>query len=423
MQLLIYFIIFNLMLVSLLANPAPVSFEIADMVLMGLPFVLGLVCLAITTEYQMQRTEANLTAAVLLYLSYLLLSMWIGILHGVPFLNVLRSIGPYINFFPLLFLGFLPQSLLNPWRVAVIFILIGVLQGAYHLFLYFSHAGMAANALGVLRGRITLLEPRTTLPILLSVAVLPMAFMHEQQWRVRGMAWMLVLLGLLAGTVTLTRSIILSILMGVITFVVLFVYKQSYIATFSLARLLLRGAWVSLFIIVVLIAISCIPHIHTLEQGLLARFLNNSHLTASTDYTNGRLYDEWLPALNTWGHSGLFTLLFGIGAGNSFIVASGEERTYIHNLSIYSLVYGGVYGFIVTLWLYYTLLKTFVVRSLQTQQIIYIGFAALLSSLYCYGQLFAVHKGLAFNAMLFLMIALALHRPNPSIEGNLYVRH
>ena len=109
----------------------------------------------------------------------------------------------------------------------------------------------------------------------------------------------------------------------------------------------------------------------------------------------------------------------GLARGNTFTVATGEERTYIHNLFIYSLVYGGFFGLFACIWLYFTVFKTLIIRALQTKQTIYLGFAALLGSIFFYSQLFAVHKGLAFNAMLFLIITLALMQPNKPQMGDI----
>ena len=47
-QKLIFFIIFSMMLVAFLANPAPESIEIADLILIVLPFTLGIFCLYLT---------------------------------------------------------------------------------------------------------------------------------------------------------------------------------------------------------------------------------------------------------------------------------------------------------------------------------------------------------------------------------------
>ena len=217
-------------------------------------------------------------------------------------------------------------------------------------------------------------------------------------------------LGLFAGAATLTRSIIIAMIIGWVTFIILYLHYQLHIAPHSLKKLIKHFCLYMTAICVAILLISLIPKIHSLEQGLLSRFLYHPSST-SIDYSNGRIYDEWIPALTAWTNSDMLGLIFGIGAGTTFTVATGEERTYIHNLVIYSLVYGGIYGLLSCLWLYFTIFKTLIYRASQASQIIYLGFAALLASIFAYAQLFAVHKGLAFNAMLFLMIALALSQP------------
>lgn len=415
MRLIIYASIFFILLVSLLANPAPVSIEPADLLLISLPCFLALLALAISNNYKMYHPECDLIVAVLFYLGFLLTSLFIGLIHGVPLLNVLRSIGPYVDFFPLLLLCLLPSRLFNPWIIGFILIFVGSLQAGYEIILYLKHSNTVASTVNVLRNRITLIEPRTTLPLALSVAILPMAYFSSKNYFLKMMAAGLMLLGLFASAATLTRSVILSILLGWVIFLLIYCYQQFHQEDFSFSLLLQRFFVYSVLFMVGFLLISMIPRVYMIEQGLLARFFHSS-ASAAKDYSNGRLYDEWIPALKVWMNSDIISLFFGIGAGQSFIVANGEERTYIHNLSIYSLVYGGFYGLFACLGLYLMVFKTFITRALQTQQIIYLSFAALLASLFFYGQLFAVHKGLAFNAMLFLLIALALTQPNKSGE-------
>lgn len=410
MRLIIYFSIFFMLLISLLANPAPVSIEPADLLLISLPCFLALLALAITKNYRMYQPECDLIVAVLLYLGFLLTSLFIGLIHGVPLLNVLRSIGPYLDFFPLLLLCLLPARLLNPWVIGFILILVGALQASYEIILYLKHSDTIASTVNVLRNRITLIEPRTTLPLALSAAILPMAYFSSNNILLKIIAALLMLLGLFASAATLTRSVILSILLGWLVFLFMYCYQQLQQENISFTKLLQRFITYSVLFILGFLVISMIPRVYMIEQGLLARFFHSS-ASAAKDYSNGRLYDEWIPALRVWMNSDIVSLFFGIGAGQSFVVANGEERTYIHNLSIYSLVYGGFYGLFACLGLYLMVFKTFITRAQQTQQIIYLSFAALLASLFFYGQLFAVHKGLAFNAMLFLLIALALTQP------------
>lgn len=413
---LIYSLLFCMMLLALLANPAPVTIELEDVVLILLPCLLGGLSLATAAPYPIHTAERHLIIAIFIYLSYLLISFLIGLVHHVPPLNILRSIGPYLNFFPLLLLSLLPARLINPKIIALILILVGACQACYQFYLYLTHAQQAVSTISVLRSRITLIEPRTTLPIVLAAAILPMAFFVDNTKLLKLLATGIMLFALFAAAATLTRSIILSIFIGWLTFIALYFYQQLQAPFFSLLNLLSNACQYFLVFILLIVLLSLIPKIYMLEQGLLARFYYHTASNAPVDYSNGRLYDEWLPAFNTWLHADYLSLLFGIGAGYTFTVASGEERTYIHNLSIYSLVYGGIYGLFACWWLYFMTAKTLILRSLQAQQTIYLGFAALLVSIFFYGQLFAVHKGLAFNAMLFLMITVALRQPAQIIK-------
>lgn len=414
LQKLILSSLFLTVLFSLLANPAPVSIELADLFLIGLSVSLGIVSLASTAQYQIQLPEARLLLAIFLYFSYLMISGLLGLLHGVPLLNMMRSLGPYISFFPLLFIGFLPARIVSINRIAVIFIIVGLLQILYLFYLYFFHADSINNTTSVLRNRITLMDPRTTLPFLLAATLLPGIFFSKSRWLTLGC----ILLSLLAGMMTLTRAIVLSMLFGWITLGSLFIYYQFRLKVFSYSYFFKKLASSLFCVLLIMVILSCIPKVHLIESGLIARFFDRS-ASGHVDYSDGRIFNEWIPALLTWLHSGWLSLFFGIGAGNSFTVLSGEERTYIHNLGIYSLVYGGIFGFVSCLWLYFILFKTLMLRAFQSfYPITYLAFSALLASLFFYGQLFAVHKGLAFNVMLFILIGIALIQPDRPFKEN-----
>lgn len=403
--------LFMILFLSLVANPAPVSIELADITLIALPIMIGTLSLVANNEHKLYKTEINLLIAILIYLSYLLCSALMALAQGIPLLNILRSIGPYINFFPLLFISLLTGRALNPWVVAIIIASVGMMHAGYQIYLYITHATHAIDTISVLRNRITLIEPRTTLPLSLAAAIMPLCLLTMKNKLLHLIGAGLFLLAVLANAATLTRSIIISIFIGSITFITLCFYKQLREKILSYQRIIITASiYVAIFLVFVSI-ISLIPKVRMLEQGLFARFYHYSSLTSSHDYSNGRIYDEWLPAIHLWANSGTLKLLFGIGSGNIFRVTTGEERTYIHNLLIYSLVYGGIYGLFACLWLYFTIFKTFIIRAFETNQPIYIAYASLLVSIFFYGQLFAVHKGLAFNAMLFVMIAIALQHP------------
>jgi len=407
-------LIFLIVLASLLANPAPLAIEFSDLVLIALPCLAALFSLGSNKTFKLYPSDNKLLLAIILYLSYLLLSALMGLIHGVPMLTVLRSVGPYLNFFPLILISLLAAKTLRPSQLGLILILVGLMQVAYLFYLYFTHSSQIHSTWGVLVNRVTLRDQRTTLPLLLAVTSLPFIYLKSaRKWITYFMALTLILLGFFAGIATLTRAIFLSILFGWLVFLLLYLYQKSRINSVSVLSLLGKLLVYLPLIALILALISCIPKIHLIEMGLLSRF-NHYPAQGGADYSNGRLYDEWIPALMTWLNSDLLGLFFGIGAGNAFTVLSGEERTYIHNLTIYTLVYGGFYGFLSCLWLYFMTFKTLVRQALQTEDLVYLAFASLLASMYFYGQLFAVHKGLAFNVMLFLIIGLALRQPESS---------
>jgi len=406
----LWMILFLIVLVSLLANPAPASIEFADLILIALPCLLVALSLAIGINYKVYSIERNLLIAIGMYLGYFLLSALVSLLSGVPLLNMLRSIGPYISFFPLIFIGFLPRGIISIRSIGLILMIVGFFQISYLFYLYFTHASNVSSTLGVLQARITFLDQRTTLPLILAIGILPVIFISANKRLLSILMLTLIILGFFAGIITLTRSIILSIIFVWLIFFISKLYQQHCLKILNWQRLLTNTIIYSMCLIIFFGLINLIPRAHLLFTGLLSRFADHA-ANGGTDYSNGRLYDEWLPALMTWLHSGWLGFFFGIGAGNAFIVTSGEERTYIHNLTVYSLVYGGIYGLFSCLWLYFILFKTLIIRSLQTNDQVYLVFAALLAGLFFYGQFFAVHKGLAFNIMLFLIIAVALMQP------------
>lgn len=406
----LYLFIFFIMLVSLLANPAPVSIEMSDVILIVLPVFLFMFTIQAIPRYKMYSIEINLFLAILLYILYLLTSMLIGFLNGASFLIVLRSVGPYINFVPLLFVAALSHKI-NVLYIAIILILVGILQSCYLFYLYSLHAIDAQNTLNILINRITLIDPHTTLPLILSLVALPLSLLTHRKIWVRLLATNLFLFGLIAAAVTLTRSLMIASVLGAITFIVLYAFYSIKLFHIQFFQYSMNIFIKLLYFIPIYFILLSIPSIHHLEQGLMARFLNHAIAGHAPDYSNGRLFDEWLPALSTWANNGFIGWFFGIGAGETFTITSGEERTYIHNLSIYSLVYGGFFGLIACMWLYFTVFKTLILRAYQTHQTIYLGFASLLLSMFTYGQFFAVHKGLAFNAMLYVLIVIALIQP------------
>src|SRR5262249_52930574 len=138
------------------------------------------------------------------------------------------------------------------------------------------------------------------------------------------------------------------------------------------------GAAVALAILYLL------PHGRALLEALAVR--------GRTQADTGRIADEWIPALNATINDGLRGVLGGIGAGQSFITASGEERTYVHNLLLHGLVYFGAPGLALMLLAYALILLGLWRRAVASADRRYLALAALVVALLVYAQFFAVHK-------------------------------
>ena len=415
MQSILNYLIFGVLFFSLISTPAPTHLEICDVILLMLSLLIGLISMSAIKNYYINKIECRLILAISFYVSYLCISTVLGLAHGISFITIARNIGPYVNFLPLLLIGFAPSSLLRPGHVAIMLILVGLLQAGYHFFLYFTTSIHSDTTRDILIGRITLIDPRTSLPLFLALAILPVSvfFNHGLVPNDKSFSLLsitMIIIGFFAGIVTLTRAIILSIFFGWIVFIGLYLYYQMNLQSNQIKPVIRKLSFYTICLAFILLIILNIPAVRILFSGIVARFYNTSTIVGVSDYSNGRLYDEWLPAFNTWKQTDFLGLLFGVGAGQPFLLATGETHTYTHNLCLYSLLYGGFYGLFACLWLYFSTFKVLIIRAFETQHTLYLGYASLLASMFFYVQLFAVYKLLAFNAMLILLMALALNR-------------
>lgn len=160
---------------------------------------------------------------------------------------------------------------------------------------------------------------------------------------------------------------------------------------------LLRGALAGLLGGAVAVGILyLIPHTRSLLEALVLR--------SQTEADTGRIANEWIPALNAVIDDGLPGILGGIGAGQSFITAGGEERTYVHNVLLYGLVYFGAPGLALMLLAYAVILVGLWRRALASADRRYLALAAMVVALLVFAQFFAVHKLFSYNLMLMLVV-------------------
>jgi len=121
--------------------------------------------------------------------------------------------------------------------------------------------------------------------------------------------------------------------------------------------------------------------------------------------SGGRIYNEWLPAFQTWRSSSIVNRLFGIGIGKSFQTADGRDRRYIHNAALYHLVYHGIAGLILYSGLILLTLVRQIRRLISQPSWANFGLFTTFVAVGIYAQFFAIAKLLSFNFIVFAIMA------------------
>lgn len=448
---------------TLFMPPAPTHIELPEIIFsLGLLSLYGCVIAAnIYVGFDLQAIRLPLFLLLFFYAAGYACSAMIGLSESIGFMQVIRSTAPYLMFLPIVLL---PRSLIpHKNRVLHLLIAIGLLQSLYIIgyFLYItlhtkylSSIGIEVNSpMGVLIYRVTLSEPRCTIPFLLASGILPLHLLFTEH-RLRHYIYSLccVLLSLLATVVTLTRGLFLAMTSGWIVFLcfLLYTYRKSLRDIFQFNK---HKFIITVSTLALLTGILFTPPVKYATHAMYARFTNHNLLAEYLaehpellkrieeymrkarergetvqeglldnkfykDYSNGRVQEEWLPALKTWYNSNLIHRIFGIGSGKPFYTLHGQPRTYIHNIFIYTLLYGGVFTLIVSLLFYAMIAWCYLWEAVTTQQMVNLSFLALFASISAYAQMFAVHKLLSFNAIFALLIMLVIYSKGHSNVRN-----
>jgi len=389
-----------LLLLTLVGAPAPTSIGWAELAMVGLT---GLIVFFGVTGLHAKRLAFSPNSRLLLfaisaYALVLVGGSTLGVIRGSEPPAVARAVAPYLLFLPIaaaLLLRRQSDESGADWDAAIarVMILAGVAHAAYLFGLLLFGVGDLASLSSVFLGRTTLLDSRTTLPLFLGAAVLPLgALIASDGWK-RLAALLLSGLGWTAALSTQTRAQLIALLGAALTFVVLY----SRIA--RVRRVLLLG---TVGIAIAGVVLAFVPPWSTLTRALIIR--------VQTASDNSRLDDEWIPAVRTLVDDGPAATVTGIGAGRTFLTGAGEERTYVHNLGIYVLLYHGFAGVLATGLLYLVLFACLARRAVAEKDVLVAAFAAVLVGLALYAQFFAVHKLLSYNLMLALLVPVAAGR-------------
>ncbi len=397
-----------------IGSPAPTAVGIWELILAAaLGFTIFLLVAGAFTGQVRVTSRAQIVPLVLVAaLAFpVLISVIVGLLQGVPVDAATRSALPYAAFLPVALLGLLVGPAPRLGVITGPLLVAGGVHASYLFGLFLLRVPEPTNLRSVFLARITFLDARTTLPLVLGAAMLALGGLTRARGWVLRLVWAIPLALAIGGTVsTQTRSQLLALVAGAAAFGFFFATWRSHRSGerwfVSYARGLL---WVVLGLAVTLAVLIAIPQTRALLQALVIR--------SQTSADTGRIGDEWVPAVNALLDRGIPGLLGGIGAGQSFITASGEERTYIHNLVLHALVYFGAPGLCLLLLAYAVLLAGLYRRGVRSGDVRYFALAALLVSLLVYAQFFAVHKLFSFNLMVMLAMQALVQPPGAMRSG------
>jgi len=387
---------------TLIGEPAPTAVGPAEALLVGCVLLLAIAALArarLVRQWQLGPSHLSILAVTAAYCLSLLAGMAVGLIRGASLPAVARAASPYLVFLPVAASGaWLGRGSTVAATVRAM-VLVGLAHAIFLLALFGTGVQDLLDLRAVFLGRTTLLDARTTVPLFLASALLPLAWIGEGRVGRRLTAAALVTLSVAGALSTQTRSQLLALAAGVITFLPFYGIWWARRTGRSLARATRRMVLAGLAGAVVAgTTIATIPTLRVLAQAVTLR--------TATDQDNGRIANEWVPAVRQVSATAS-SMVVGIGAGRSFITGEGEERTYAHNLGIYSLVYGGVSGVVIVTLFYLVLAMALARRFHRESNLESAALLALLVALVTYAQFFAVHKLLSYNLMLALIAQAA----------------
>jgi O-antigen ligase len=442
MKIFIATLIFIELFLSLLLPPAPLGITPAVTLLALLPLLIAFLCCKDGVSFDSD--NKTLFLILILYILSIIFSGLIAIFSGIKWTEVFRSIMPYLAFIPLCLISFSKYRLSLVKMVFFSLIAVGLFQVFLHIYLYFKFLPHPPTVLDVLVHRITLINPRATVPLIFAATILPMYYFlgSDKGIAKQIIAALITIIGVIASLITLTRAMLLAEFLGFVIYYIFWcIYQIQHSVNNVYKKISLNTLKMLAILVLSVFTISKLPGISEAFQAFTSRAQVSTSpavpesslptlVSAATTsqpneikysafemkldaYSDARLINEWIPAVKTWQSSSLINYIFGIGEGKAFITSAGVDRTYIHNVVIYKLVYDGIFGLIVTLCLYIFIFKRLIQNTLVSGDLIYLAYACLLLSLFVYALLFAVHKLFSYNIMLFLIfgVALAMARP------------
>lgn len=378
----------------LIAFPAPAGIGVAEVVISLLALATLLHFVLVRAPQVRLSADARLVGwALVAHVAIWMVAGLVGVLQGVELMTVVRSLLPQILLAPVALVGLSLKDDADVRRLGRGLLWIGGLHALYLLGLGVFAYSAAGSTTDLAVSRITLLDPRTTMPLFLACPAFGLALLAEGRLRGRAVGLALVGLGTIGALATQTRAQLLAIAVAILFFGLLFLIRRPTRAAIATAvALCLVGA----------LTVATVPPLRNLAMVVVERQRELGD--------NARLEDEWLPALQLWERRGPLASLVGIGLGEPIRTFSGDEKTYIHNQAIYNVVYTGYLGLVMVYGVYFTSLFVFLRRFWRDRSVYDLGAAACLVAIMIYALFFAVHKLLSFNLMLFTLVAMAMRQ-------------
>lgn len=393
---------------SCLAVPGLVPFGPWEAGLVGVSgalFVVGVMCVLVRPPRR-ARLDRKLEAMAIVYAVFFLLTGFLGLAVGNQADDVLRSVAPYVGFVVVLAPWWWLGARLTPETLNTQLAIVGAGQAALTFFVFGANT-VSLESSALLASRVTQFDPRLTMPFTVAAAVIGFvraAFAPMFSAR-QGLYLALALFTSAACFATQTRSQVLSVVLGGLVALLCVVFAGKN-ARHKISTALRRR-------LVALMIMSAASGVLLLIFTEFGAALLDVLLARNTAVGDGRIDYEIIPALNLYLESGLGAWLVGVGAGTPFIDSTFESRTYLHNLVLYALLYGGVVGVFAVLGLWRFLAIRLNAAWREQGDVEWLALLAVMAAMFCYAQFFAVHKILPFNLILWLAITSVLTRLRP----------
>lgn len=377
---------------------------------LGILFVVGLFC-SPTSAPLRQSADRHLVSITIAYAIFFVLTGFLGLAVGNQLIDVIRSVAPYVGLIFVLAAWWWSRAWLTPKTLNTQLVIVGAGQAVF-TFLVFGANTIALDSGSILSSRVTQFDARLTMPFTIAAAVVAFGrAAFAQALSLRQILYLgVALLCLAACLATQTRSQILSVMVGISVALIFGIFTGG-MARFQIAPARKRRlVWLMIF--------SAIGAALLLIFTEFGAALLNALLLRNAAVGDGRIDYEVIPALELYVSSGPGVWLLGVGAGTPFVDSTLESRTYLHNVILYALLYGGLAGVFVVLALWWRLAVR--VNTLWRQQgdPDWLALLSVIAAMFCYAQFFAVHKILPFNLILWLAVTCVLNAPARSFVRN-----